>query len=263
MKKYYQQNFCNNCGKTGHLFQNCKKPIISNGIINFKKEKNKNHFLLICRKDTLGYVDFLRGKYSLNNKSQLLNLFNEMTINEKKKILNNNFNFLWTELWGNFVGNQYKSEEKNSEEKFNKLKNKDLYNLNLEILLNESTSNWEMPEWGFPKGRRNNGENDINCAIREYIEETGHNRTSFEIVQNILPFEEIFTGSNYKSYKHKYFLAVSKKNMSNDYFQESEVSDMGWFTLDECLKLIRPYSFEKIEIIKKIDNILNKYSLLL
>ena len=40
---------------------------------------------MICRKDTLGYVDFLRGKYSLNNKSQLLNLFNEMTIYEKVK----------------------------------------------------------------------------------------------------------------------------------------------------------------------------------
>ena len=25
--------------------------------------------------------------------------------------------------------------------------------------------------------------------------------------KNILPLEEIFTGSNYKSYKHKYFLA--------------------------------------------------------
>ena len=42
---------------------------------------------MICRKDTLGYVDFLRGKYSLNNKQQLLNLFNEMTIYEKEKIL--------------------------------------------------------------------------------------------------------------------------------------------------------------------------------
>jgi len=262
MKQNYYNHFCNNCGKTGHLFQNCKKPIISTGIINFKKKKKNLYFLLICRKDTLGYVDFLRGKYNLNDKTQLLNLFNEMTVIEKEKIINNNFDFLWSELWGNFIGNQYKSEEKNSNEKFNKLKNNDIENLNLDILINESHTKWDTPEWGFPKGRRNSGENDINCAIREYMEETGHPKSSFEIIQNILPFEEIFTGSNYKSYKHKYYIAVNKKNVSNEYFQKSEVSDMKWLTLEESLKRIRPYSFEKIEIIKKIDKLLNKYSLL-
>jgi len=262
MNKKYYNNFCNNCGKTGHIFQNCKKPIISTGIINFKKENKNLYFLLICRKDTLGYVDFLRGKYNLNDKTQLLNLFNEMTVMEKQKIINNDFNFLWSELWGTFVGNQYKSEEKNSKEKFNKLKNKDMENLNLDILINESHTKWDSPEWGFPKGRRNNGENDINCAIREYMEETGHSKLSFEIIQDILPFEEIFTGSNYKSYKHKYYIAVNKKKVSNEYFQKSEVSDMKWLTLEESLKRIRPYSFEKIEIIKKIDKLLNKYSLL-
>ena len=262
MNKKYYNHFCNNCGKTGHLFQNCKKPIISTGIINFKKHEGKILFLLICRKDTLGYVDFLRGKYSLSDKQQLLNLFNEMTVYEKDKILKNDFNYLWSELWGNFVGNQYKSEEKNSREKFNKLRNKHLQDLNLEMLVNESDTKWLTPEWGFPKGRRNNGENDINCAIREYIEETGHPKSSFEIIQNILPFEEIFTGSNYKSYKHKYYLAVNKENVSDKQFQKSEVSDMKWLTLEDSLKMIRPYSFEKIEIIKKIDNLLNKYSLL-
>jgi len=262
MKKYYNQNFCNNCGKTGHIFQNCKKPIISNGIINFRKKEN-NEYLMICRKDTLGYVDFLRGKYSLNNKSHILNLINEMTIVEKQKLLDNNFDVLWAELWGNFVGNQYKSEEKISKEKFIKLKNEDVIDLSLEKLIKESNTQWETPEWGFPKGRRNNGENDINCAIREYMEETGHSKESFEIIQNILPFEEIFTGSNFKSYKHKYYISVSKKNVNNDTFQKSEVSNMNWLTLEECLNVIRPYSFEKIEIIKKIDKILNKYSLLI
>lgn len=263
MKKYYNQNFCNNCGKTGHIFQNCKKPIISTGIINFRKKNNETHYLMICRKDTLGYVDFLRGKYNLNNKSHILNLINEMTLIEKENLLNKNFDELWSELWGNFVGNQYRNEEKNSKDKFIKLKNKELIDLNLENLIKESKTKWKTPEWGFPKGRRNNGENDINCAIREYIEETGHPKMSFEIIQNILPFEEIFTGSNFKSYKHKYYVAVSKTYADNNTFQKSEVSNMKWLTLEECLQVIRPYSFEKIEIIKKIDKILNKYSLLI
>ena len=60
--------YCNNCGKTGHIFQNCKKPIISSGIIAFRKIDNQIQYLMICRKDTLGYVDFMRGKYPFYNK---------------------------------------------------------------------------------------------------------------------------------------------------------------------------------------------------
>ena len=62
--------FCNNCGKNGHLYYQCKKPIISAGIILFKK-RPKIQFLLICRKDSLGYVDFMRGKYNIYNPSYI------------------------------------------------------------------------------------------------------------------------------------------------------------------------------------------------
>ncbi len=32
-------DFCNNCGRTGHLYHHCKKPIISLGIILFEKNE--------------------------------------------------------------------------------------------------------------------------------------------------------------------------------------------------------------------------------
>ena len=52
----------------------------------------------------------------------------------------------------------------------------------------------------------NYNEKDLTCAIREFEEETGYKNADFNIVYNILPYEEIFTGSNFKSYKHKYFI---------------------------------------------------------
>ena len=85
MSKNFQ--FCNNCGRNGHLFHSCKKPISSLGIICFTFHDNKLKFLLICRKDTLGYVDFIRGKYPLYNKDYIQNIIDEMTLYEKKKIL--------------------------------------------------------------------------------------------------------------------------------------------------------------------------------
>ena len=63
--------FCNNCGKLGHLFHQCKVPITSIGIIPIrivrkynnviKKYENDVEVLIIKRKDTLSFVDFMRG----------------------------------------------------------------------------------------------------------------------------------------------------------------------------------------------------------
>lgn len=259
MKTY---NFCNNCGKKGHIFQNCKKPIISSGIISFSYFDDELKYLLICRKDSLGFVDFVRGKYNLNNLNHVLNLIDEMTVKEKELLLTKSFDELWNYLWGNFVGNQYKGEEKISREKFNKLKEGFSTELSLKELLEKSKTVWLEPEWGFPKGRRNNLENDINCAVREYIEETGHERNYFKIIENILPYEEIFTGSNFKSYKHKYYLAyIGNNNINNNNYQKSEVSKIKWFTYEEIKKIIRPYSLEKLKIIQNVDKTLNNYKL--
>ena len=263
--KHHNNQFCNNCGKIGHSYNQCSKPIISLGIIAFNKQYNNLKYLLICRKDSLGYVEFIRGKYPLYNQTYIQNLINEMTISEKNKLLTKDFADLWKDLWGDYFGTQYKSEENLSRNKFNNIKEGiHLYDdtfFNLKQIIQASTTNWIEPEWGFPKGRRNYQENDINCGLREFSEETGFQRNDINLIKNIIPFEEIFTGSNYKSYKHKYFIGHISDYNSSSGFQESEVSKMKWLNLEDCIKLIRPYNFERIQIIKNIDKVLHKYSL--
>ena len=260
MKEY---NFCNNCGKHGHLFHQCKNPITSIGIIVFNNDGPSTQYLMIRRKDSLGYVDFMRGKYPLFNKRYLLNIISEMTDEEKTKLLTNDFDTLWNDLWGDYIGIQYRGEEKASCEKFNSLKNSisltnDQYNL--ESLIDMCRVHWKEPEWGFAKGRRNYQERDLNCALREFEEETGFSKNSLRLVQNLAPIEELFTGSNYRSYKHKYFLAYMPKDDSPiTNFQKTEVSKVQWFSFEECLQMIRPYNLERIDILAKVNKILNTY----
>ena len=255
--------FCNNCGKNGHMYYQCHKPITSSGIIAIRMSTPRE-YLMICRKDSLGYIDFIRGKYNLYDKEYILSLVNEMTIHEKKKILSESFDNLWMDLWGGFVGIKYNTEENNSKKKFNSLE-KGVYHgeesYNLQGIIDESTTRWETPEWGFPKGRRNYQEDDKRCALREFEEETGIDGNKLDIVHNVIPFEEIFTGSNFKTYRHKYFVAAISEHVKLHNFQRSEVSDMKWFTKDECVRTIRPYNLERIEVIEKIDKIINSYIL--
>lgn len=120
---------------------------------------------------------------------------------------------------------------------------------------------WETPEWGFPKGRKEYKENDYNCAMREFYEETGINIRLLHQITNILPFEENFMGSNYKTYKHKYYLMYMDYDDSllESKYQKSEVSNISWKTVDECIDCIRPYNIEKKTVIYNIDNILKNY----
>lgn len=105
-----QPIFCNNCGKYGHFFYQCNNPITSIGIIAFRYPSNKSskrEYLIIRRKDTLGYIDFIRGKYSIHNKPYILNMFKQMTDDERQTILryvkeemSYDYKFkLWRQLW--------------------------------------------------------------------------------------------------------------------------------------------------------------------
>ena len=262
MKAY---NFCNNCGKNGHLFHQCKNPITSLGIIAFRYTSHGFEYLMIRRKDTLGYVDFIRGKYPLQNKTYLLHILSEMTVNERSKLLNSSFDELWIDLWGEHIGIQYRGEERISKEKFNILKTgikTESHEYDLDSLNKEVQTNWTEPEWGFPKGRRNYQERDLSCAIREFEEETGFNKMDISIVQNVIPFDEIFTGSNYKSYRHRYFLAfLDNKSRPASEFQKTEVSKLAWSTYKDALEAIRPYNLEKKEVLKRVNKLLKEYRL--
>ena len=271
-------NLCNNCGKQGHSFYQCKLPIISYGIILFKKsyfpnnEENTNYeFLMIRRKDSFGYIDLIRGKYSPYNVEQVQEIINEMSFSEKEKILKHDFKYLWNLMWGDTNNSQYKNEEIHSFKKFEILKNgfyekDDSKFINLEFLVKNSDTQWTETEWEFPKGRRNQKEKDLDCALREFEEETGISKEQIYIVENVLPFEETFIGTNFKSYKHKYFLAFIKEkdDLNNQpfiHFQPSEVSKMEWKDLPHCLESIRPYHLEKKQLIQNVYKVLKEYRL--
>ena len=61
---------------------------------------------------------------------------------------------------------------------------------NLIKLLENSHTKWTTPEWGIPKGRKHNKESDINCAIREFVEESGIKHKNLNIYRNVKPLEE-------------------------------------------------------------------------
>lgn len=250
--------------KNGNIY---KTPIVSYGIIPFTVIDRSIHFLMIRRKDSVGYIDLIRGKYLLYYKNYLQNIIDVMTLEEKNNLLTGEFKDLWEGMWGKNSSMQYRNEETTSQKKLESLKLGIQTNytfFNLESLIKESKTNYEENEWGFPKGRKNYQEKDLNCAIREFEEETGISKTKLDIISNLFPMEEIFMGSNEKSYKHKYYLAYIKdgKDLDLNNFQKTEVSKVEWKKYDEAVKCLRDYQDEKQKIIIESYNIISNFKLI-
>jgi 8-oxo-dGTP pyrophosphatase MutT (NUDIX family) len=264
-----------NCGKYGHNFKTCKDPITSCGIIcfhmnlpNYKIEKflfnkflniedfnyqnihyidkinfhdNKIKFLLIQRKHSFSYIEFIRGLYKENDESKIKSLFSLMSKHEIELIKNNDFNTLWFNLWEKNKSKTFLKEMNSSMKKFNNLKNNNLLNYE---------SDYDTPEWGFPKGRRDKYENNLNCAQREFREET--NIINYNLFERIDTIEEIFVGTNNVSYKQIYYLAgIENKNLIS-VEDNYEIGDIGWYTIDDALKLIRTYDTTKINMLNQL-----------
>ena len=97
--------------------------------------------------------------------------------------------------------------------------------------------------------------------MREFTEETGLSSDVINNIQNISPFEENFTGSNYKSYKHKYFVGMinyQNSELLNNY-EKSEVSKIEWKSLSQCFESIRSYNLEKKRLISNIHTMLSQH----
>ena len=271
--KDFKNIYCGNCGNLGHTYRKCKYPITSCGVILYKinplwqeekdiqlqKKIDKFHYLLIQRKDTLGYVEFMRGKYDELNKDYIITLLETMTEGEVENINKYSFDELWNMLWLNKNIKQYQTEYDISKRKFtNLLQNKYFI---FEQLIKEANIVYLEKEWGFPKGRRNLRETDYNCALREFQEETNFNKGDYSILRNIKPVEEIFYGTNNIKYKHIYYIAksIKTKNLEIDpsnYYQFTEVSNLSWFTITDALEKIRPYNIAKKDVLVKVNKLL-------
>ena len=253
---YKKKTICLNCDLQGHSFKRCKLPIRSYGIIAVNKD---NHFLLIQRKDTIGYTDFLRGKYTTKDGKVDMHKLNcliyEMTEEEKKRLLEHDFEYLWDFLWLGQKSGLFNNEKQRAKQIFEEGTGK------REVKLSQK-SRYSDTEWGFPKGRKNLHELAIQCATREFKEETGLKDKDFTIVSTKTQYIEDFTGSDGVSYSHIYYIARIHDNVELDKVVRTEVfkqevKDMGFFDYKSAYNLFRDYDTQKKRILTEVNDLLN------
>ena len=106
-KQFFRPQTCRNCGNNGHLYKDCVHPIMSFGIICYKIEADEIKYIMIQRKDSLSFMEFIRGKYNVNEKHYIINLINCMTYTERNMLYTKTFDEIWI-----YANNSSASDEK-------------------------------------------------------------------------------------------------------------------------------------------------------
>tara|TARA_B100000683_G_C12483260_1_gene552139 strand:+ start:753 stop:1526 length:774 start_codon:yes stop_codon:yes gene_type:complete len=248
----------------------CKYPIMSFGIILYNNDKINSKVLMVQRKHSICYIEFLRGKYSIDLEKSypyIECLFKRMTDNEKHKILTWNFFDLWKDLWIdiNNIKQKFKDEYNKSEKKYLFLKE----NNKLNKLIKDTNGLFLETEWEFPKGRRNDYEKNIECAIREVEEETGLvNNKDYILYKNIFPLVDEYKSFNKVNYKHVFYIGkiINKKVIDSiqiddsNIDQKKEINNISFLNETECIQKIRPYQENKLSIVKKIFGFISTFN---
>lgn len=237
-------------------FEECeKKKYDPSNIVNADNINDDIQFLMVQRKHSLGYMEFMRGRYIIDNIETLVYLVEQMSPVEISDISNKDFDNLWNSLWdlNNIKNKNHHREYVQSKQKFYQIK------LNYPNIFTSIKPLYSFNEWGFPKGRRESYESDLVCAVREFEEETNLEETNYTLLDKCKSIRENLTGTNGVHYVHNYFLSILNVNSDNKDETNREIGQTKVLNITECLDKIRPYHKNKIRIIKHVYMVINDF----
>lgn len=227
---------------------------------NFSKNME---ILMVKKRVTYHFLDFVLNKYDYNDINSITKLLSNMNIDEKLILKYMDFKKIWFKAWLEDIENpnielmrlrKYHKFENKFKEMLAKIKAPKFIEL-----LNITSHNDNM--WEIPKGKKlNRHEKTLNCAIREFSEETNYNINNVKIIDNKM----ISVKKNVKNilYIFNYYIGYSLQdfnitNIKKPIDKIKEISDVKWLSLND-IKLLNTnkkiiFSIESIFSILKND----------
>lgn len=234
------------------------------GIACIRFSANRPEMLMVKKRYTYAYSDFVHGKYPQvdfrRNKAaraDILRLFDNMTVEEKLDILSLDFGQIWYRVWLNSPKPPVYYTAKN---KFETTFLIDGGN-RLRKLINKSKSVNNV--WEIPKGRKKSRvEPDVICAIREFSEETNIAKNAYRLMMGLKKTYSYI--DNGIQYNNTYYIAVARHHIEpNVNFamqdQINEISDIRWMNIDEIKfvgdKILQEFAAQIFKIVKKYNKL--------
>lgn len=249
----------------------------SEGIILFRRTTDCQYQLLIIKSPiSYAFIELIYGRYTRYVDMQpdhvfetLCRLTNNITPEEKRLFCTFDFDSLFFYItnrkYNNIVFTDRLTDNEYKQYLGYTYANKIFYDniyVNKEKLLTyiNSSYNKHINLWQIPKGKRNPRESQLDCAIREFEEETSIKSADYDILYNVKPlrFSTVIADTQYD---YNYFVATLKNNVSprlkyNFNKGYIEVTDIRWVNINKLELFISNQDF--LKSIKKISRYVKK-----
>lgn len=191
-------------------------------------------------RDTIPFKEFICNCIESNDINRYIA---HMSQTEKSRILTEDFQSLLDDVIVNHSSKIYKRACEGREEFERNVKR-------YKHILQDTKIGLAQNPCGFPKGRKQIGEEELKCALRENEEETHIQAKYVSIYDEMEPLEEIYTGLDGKLYKTVYYTGFINfetfKRISpairNNFIHTArrttlsdEITKMKWMTYDQAV----------------------------
>lgn len=236
------------------------------GIACIQFKGNKPEILMVQKRYTYAYAEFIHGKYPQGDfrknpqaKNEIMRLLNGMTVEEKLDICSLDFERMWFRIWLNCRTHTQSSLYYFSKNRFEQTFLTD-GGRRLKKMIEKSKNGHCV--WEIPKGRKKTRtEPEIVCAIREFAEETNVSLRAYRLIPGVVNTYS-FIDKDVK-YVNTYYAAVTHHTIEptisfNTQDQINEISDIRWMDIETIRTVDYDQRLEKF--IKPIFNAVKKRS---
>lgn len=215
-------------------------------------------FLLIHKRVSFCFIEFVNGRYRRGDKARLHFLFSGMTNDEKIDVWSLDFTRMWFRIW--LIDADNKRTDRDHYEKYRSRRAyfKDCHlegdKTGTALRAALKATNCSNTIWELPKGRPNSAaELPLNCALREFKEETGFGPDNYTLLPAEPTLCTIIHADNVK-YISNYYVAMARPgtgilapihlDYSNDSLHQlAEVIDIKWVSIKEMANMVAPQLF--------------------
>jgi 8-oxo-dGTP pyrophosphatase MutT (NUDIX family) len=237
-----------------HVIDEAKDAEYLNSIDNNKCDNPLKHgdllFLIAQRRHTISFVDFVSGKLPDNDRD-MIRYISMMSYDEKRLLIEykNCFDKLWNIIFTNknFVRDKERASIlfiKNNSKYF---KN---YLSDLKTVVNDKP-------WGFPKGRMKKEECGIECAKREFNEETDLDFNKYKICVYNISWTDDYVGTDGKYYRNIFYPAkcevitkIEPTAHAYDNYITPEIGKIEWVKIDQSKGKLTDRQIEILKIVE-------------
>lgn len=238
---------CKRSDRAGGTVYRGMYPVTSFGVCVRREVGGEARYLVVQRRDSMAYAEFVRGRYDIEDEEYVMKLVDGMTVAERGQLRSAAGQSGGGDmLWGGSAPRCGRNAYRAGRRSFDALM---ATRPGAVMRYIDNTAGRDAPEWGLPKGRKAFcSESGIECALRELREETGIDGGQLALLGNGAVRE--FVGGNRLFYRHVFYNADLVDQDATLRLDSGEISDARWLTVDE-IESLAPELVAVIETIRR------------